>query len=332
MAEKIKRGQRSQVGFGSSYRKGSKQELGNKTGISTVLGGQVWMVKPDKNTKTANPCIWMQSSVVKNKNCNNFYDCTTCKYDLGMQRQVEKGKQISWQDAMRKKLALDRVCRHSLTNRIEKRACAYDYMCGTCDFDQFFEDVLTTKTKSMPLEVEQIKGFEVPMAYHFHNGHTWARIESGGYIRIGLDDFALKLLGKADAFDLPLMGKELDQGSVGWGLKRKDNLADVLSPINGVIMEVNSKVREKPYLANNEPYGDGWLFMVRTPDVKKTINNLMTDSSCLSWMDQEVTSLENLIEEVAGPLAADGGYLTGDIYGALPDLGWNNLAKTFLKT
>jgi hypothetical protein len=39
-----------------------------------------------------------------------------------------------------------------------------------------------------------------------------------------------------------------------------------------------------------------------------------------------------MIEEVAGPLAADGGYLQEDIFGNIPDLGWKNLTKTFLKT
>jgi hypothetical protein len=39
-----------------------------------------------------------------------------------------------------------------------------------------------------------------------------------------------------------------------------------------------------------------------------------------------------MIEEVAGPLAADGGYLANDIYGNLPDIGWNNLTKAVLKT
>jgi glycine cleavage system H lipoate-binding protein len=39
----------------------------------------------------------------------------------------------------------------------------------------------------------------------FHEGHTWARIESGGFICIGMDDFAMKLLGEADGFDLPLI-------------------------------------------------------------------------------------------------------------------------------
>ena len=330
MAEKKKMAQRSQVGFGSTYQKG---KAGNaQQGIESVLGGQRWLVKPDKKAKAATPCLWMQAGVVKFKSCDNYYDCTSCKYDHAMDQKVAKGKQLSWQAAMKRRPDLDRVCRHSLTGRIEKRMCAYDYECGTCDFDQYFEDVWTTKVKAFPAEMQQVKGFDVPMGYYFHNGHAWARIESGGYIRVGLDDFALKVLGEADALDLPLIGKELDQSKAGWGLKRKDNLADVLSPIDGVIMEVNSKVRENPKLANNEPYGDGWLFMVRTPDIKGTMKQLMVDQDSLSWINTEVSHLETMIEEVAGPLAADGGYLADDIYGNLPDLGWKNLTQKFLRT
>jgi glycine cleavage system H lipoate-binding protein len=323
---------RQRLGYGSSYKKGNGQDLNTGEGIGAVLGSQVWKIKPDKKAKAANPCLWMQASVVEYKSCNNFYDCTTCKYDLGMKKQVDRGKQTSWQDAMRKYPPLERVCRHSLTNRIPSRLCAYDYQCASCDFDQFFEDVWTAKTQTVPTDVQQVKGFSVPMDYYFHDGHTWARIESGGYIRIGLDDFALKLLGKADALDLPLVGKELDQGVVGWGLKRKDNLADVLSPVGGVIMEVNSSVRENPEIANDEPYGGGWLFMVRNPNIKNTVKPLMADADSLDWMNREVDTLENMIEDVAGPLAADGGYLQTDIFGNVPDLGWQNLTKTFLRT
>ena len=285
-----------------------------------------------KERQIQNPCIWMQAGVAATKACNNFYDCTTCKYDAGMLAQVEKGKQVSWQDAMRRRSDLDRICRHSLTCRIGERACHHNYECGTCDFDQFFEDVWAAKTKSISAEMLQVKGFEVPMDYHFHNGHAWARIESGGYIRIGLDDFALKVLGEADALDLPLMGKELDQNRAGWGLRRKGHTADVLSPVGGVIVEVNAKVRENPEIANREPYGEGWLFMVRTPDIKRTVKPLVTGQDSLEWMDGEVGRLEQMIENVAGPLAADGGYIQPDVFGNLPDLGWNALTKAFLKT
>ena len=332
MARTENESKRDRLGIGTSYRRGSSQDLGRKSEIGTVLGGQVWMVKPDKNAKTANPCLWMESGVVAFKNCNNFYDCTTCKYDLGMKKKVENGKQMSWQDAMRKRPSMDRTCRHSLTNRIAKRTCAYDYECSTCDFDQFFEDVWSTKTKTIPNETQQVKGFDMPVGYYFHNGHTWARIESGGYIRVGMDDFSLKLLGKADAFDLPLMGKELDQNNPGWGLKRKENLADVLSPVDGVIVDVNPKLRERPDIANREPYGEGWLFTVRTPNIKGTAKKLMAEAESLEWINGEITTLENMIEDVAGPMAADGGFLAEDIYGNLPSLGWNSLTKTFLKT
>jgi glycine cleavage system H lipoate-binding protein len=332
MADKIRADRRSRVGYGSSYRKGLIKDLKDRSEIGAVMGGQVWMVKPDKDARAANPCIWMQSGVVDFKSCNNFYDCTSCKYDRAMRKKVEKGELISWQDAMRKRDGLDRLCRHSLTNRIPKRSCAYDYQCSTCDFDQFFEDVWSVKTGPSPFESRTIKGFEVPKGYYLHNGHTWARIESGGFMRIGLDDFVLKLLGKADAMDLPLIGKELDHARPGWGIKRDHNLADILSPVDGVIVEVNPRARENPGLANDDPYGKGWLFMVRTPDIKKDAQRLIGDEKSMDWMSGEVKKLEGMIEEVAGPLAADGGYLCDDIYGNLTDLGWNNLTRNFLGT
>lgn len=332
MAQETGRDKRGRTGYGSTYRKGSNRDLEKGTEIGTVLGGQTWLVKPDKRAESSHPCLWMQAGVVEFKNCNNFYDCTTCKYDLGMLKRVEKNQQICWQDAMRKRPSLERICRHSLTNRIDKRVCAYDYECSVCDFDQFFEDTWTTKTRTMPNEVQSVRGFQIPEGYYFHNGHTWARIESGGYIRVGMDDFALKLLGTPDILELPLMGKELDHDRVGWDFKRKDNFAGVLSPVYGVVVETNSGLRENPAVANQDPYGGGWLLMVHSPDVKGSIKNLMHGSATEEWMNKEVDTLEVMIEEVAGPLTADGGYLSEDIYGNLPGLGWASLIKTFLKT
>ena len=332
MAGKKGRDKRGRTGYGSSYRKADTRDMGGGVEIPAVLGGQLWMVKPDKKADVTHPCIWMQAGVAAFKDCSNFYDCPTCRYDKGMKKKAARGAQPPWQEAMRKRSGLDRVCRHSLTHRISNRQCAADYSCDHCDFDQFLEDVWSVRTGTAPREVQQVRGFNVPMDHYFHNGHTWARVESGGYIRVGMDDFALKVLGAADSLDLPLMGKELEQGSAGWGLKRKKNTADVLSPVDGVIVEVNHRLRETPLLANRDPYDGGWFFAVRTPDVKGTIRNLMDDTDGLRWTTREVDVLEGMIESVVGPLAADGGFLSDDIYAALPELGWNNLTAAFLKS
>ena len=57
MAEKKKKAQRSRVGFGSTYKKGKDGDGGAQQEIKSVLGGQVWLVKPDKKAKAANPCL-----------------------------------------------------------------------------------------------------------------------------------------------------------------------------------------------------------------------------------------------------------------------------------
>ena len=331
MATKEKDHRRDRIGYGSTYQRGSGDEP-VRGAIRTVLGGQAWLVKPDQKAKPARPCVWMQAGATKFKNCTHYFDCATCTYDHAMAEKVKTGKQAGWQSLMRLRAEMDRQCRHSLTGRIAKRACAYNYECAGCDFDQFFEDVWAAKTAGAPAEVQRIRGFDVAMDHYFHAGHTWARVESGGAIRVGMDDFALKLLGIADGYELPLMGKELNPGKPSWGLRRRGLTADVLSPLGGVIVEVNPKVREAPAAANREPYGEGWLFLIRTPDVKDAVKPLMTDRQTMGWMKSEVDQLERMIETVAGPLAADGGTFAEDIYGHLPGLGWERLTKTFLRT
>ncbi len=58
----------------------------------------------------------------------------------------------------------------------------------------------------------------------------------------------------------------------------------------------------------------------------------MSDTDTMGWINGEVNKLESMIEQVAGPMVVDGGYLGEDIFGSLPQLGWKNLTKTFLKT
>ncbi|MBA3011467.1 MAG: glycine cleavage system protein H [Proteobacteria bacterium] len=278
------------------------------------------------------PCLWMQAGVVKKKECTHYYDCASCKYDAAMQKMTATGRHLSWQDAMRRHDSRDRTCRHTLTLRADPRPCPMNYNCSHCDFDQMFEDTLSLAIAQGPGEIADIKGFKLDRSGYFHWGHTWARIEDGGVVRVGMDDFSFKVLGSPDGFDLPLTGQELNQNKAGWGIRQKNNSADVLSPINGIITRVNHGVAKSPALPGNDPYTDGWLFTLHTPDIKDALKDLMAEEESCSWLDREVLVLEQMIEEVTGPLAADGGVLRSNVYGSLPGLGWQNLTRKFLGT
>jgi glycine cleavage system H lipoate-binding protein len=178
--------------------------------------------------------------------------------------------------------------------------------------------------------ITRVKGFDLATDYYFSSGHTWAAIDSGGVIRVGMDDFSFKVLGGPDRLDLPLVGQELNQAEPGWGIRRKDHQADVRSPVNGVISRVNETVRTHPGLSQDHPYGDGWLFTVHNADIKGAVKNLMDDEKSAPWLDSEITTLETMIQEITGPLATDGGVLRPDVFATLPALGWDRLTRTFL--
>ena len=303
------------------------------TATSPVLKKQVskthtiW--KNHKDT-THLPCIWMQAGITEKKACTHYHDCTRCRYDAAMKKGAAAGKHLSWQEAMRRQPGTQRICRHAMTGRADMRTCPMNYNCDRCEFDQMFEDTLTHIRNPEYSAFTQVKGFDLATDYYFYSGHTWAAIESGGVLRVGMDDFSFKVLGGPDKFDLPLLGQELTHAKPGWGIWRKDHQADVSSPVNGVITRVNEAVRTRPDLFHTHPYGHGWLFTVHNADIKGAVKNLMDDESSVPWLDSEITTLETMIEEISGPLTTDGGVLKPDVFASLPALGWDRLTRTFL--
>ena len=67
-------------------------------------------------------------------------------------------------------------------------------------------------------------------------------------------------------------------------------------------------------------------------NLRQELKNLMIGDQAGQFIDQEIDRLYEVIEETAGPLAADGGYLGDDIFGNMPGIGWQKLTQLFLRT
>ena len=293
------------------------------------------------------PCIWMQAGVVRHKFCNIDYQCEACRFDRALRRtarensrsrqqgeilQGRSGRIVYWKDRLRELPAWKQPCLHHMKGRIDFRACTHDYQCGNCEFDQYFSDQYTVHAVVRPVDVMNIKGFKIPHGYYLHRGHTWVKIEEGSTVRIGLDDFALRLLGPLDRVEAPLMGKQVEQDRDDILLSRSSNTARVQSPISGVVTDINPELRERGSLANQDPYTQGWVMRLHSQNLRQDIKNLMIGEQASQYLDGEIDRLYEVIEEEAGPLAADGGYLGDDIYGNLPQTSWQKLTRQFLRT
>jgi glycine cleavage system H protein len=177
-----------------------------------------------------------------------------------------------------------------------------------------------------------IEGFQVPAKFEYHPGHSWLLRERRHVERIGIDQFAAALLGKIETILLPKPGHWIRQGQKAFSFFRNGEKTDVLSPVEGEVVEVNEEVLNNPALLREDPYGAGWLLMVHAPDEESTRRNLLPASLIDSWMRDAVHRLYALQPQLAGASAADGGIPVEDALASLPGVSWEKTTREFFLT
>jgi glycine cleavage system H lipoate-binding protein len=179
--------------------------------------------------------------------------------------------------------------------------------------------------------VVDVFGFSVPTdTYYVHRGHAWARLEDTGQVRVGMDDFSQKLFGPADGIEFPEIGNVYYQDHVCMALVREGHKAKLLAPVDGLIETINPQVRQQPRLVHDDPYGEGWMFLVKPINLKYNLGNLYYGETNAAWIDQESHRLLSLMDTEIGVTLPDGGAIIDDVYGHFPTLGWRRLVHEFL--
>lgn len=174
-----------------------------------------------------------------------------------------------------------------------------------------------------------VAGFQVPENVRYHAGHTWALSESQDLIRVGMDDFASKLMGKIENIALPQRGRWVRQGQKIWTIFRDGKSVDMVSPIEGTVTDVNEAAAKNPDLARKDPYGEGWLLKVQAPDAKVNFRNLLGGELARLWTEASAMRLQKKIPVMATALAQDGGVAVDDLTAHMPDADWQAVTKEF---
>jgi glycine cleavage system H lipoate-binding protein len=290
-------------------------------------------------------CVWMEAGVVSYKLCDNNFDCPTCVYDQGMQLKVAKEKEKaavskvdvkpdkiteSWVERMMKLPASRRKCRYMITGEVGRKICPNAYECGNCSFDQMMQ--ARVENEVLPVHgKKEVDGFQLADDIYYHEGHTWAKPEYGGQIRVGLDDFARKMLGKFGSIDLPEIGHEVQQGTASFHVRRNGEVADILSPVDGIVSRVNERIAENPDLIKASPYEEGWLFVIEPTKLKKNLKALYYGEHAENFMGEEAERLWAMADEELR-IAADGGASVDDVFEAIGGKSWKAFVKAFLRS
>jgi glycine cleavage system H protein len=141
------------------------------------------------------------------------------------------------------------------------------------------------------LSSASVEGILVPDQLRYHPGHTWCVAERPQFVRVGADALAASVVSSPDRIELPKPGRWLRQGQRAWSVYCGSQRIDMVSPVEGEVMEINPDVASRPELLCSDPYGSGWLLKVAVPDTQSTERNLLPKSLVRTWMKEAVQSV-----------------------------------------
>jgi len=182
------------------------------------------------------------------------------------------------------------------------------------------------------VEPAWVAGYQLPEALYYHRGHTWARPLDADTVLIGIDDFARRLIGPAGAVKAPSVASGCTRAAGRFAMKLGDKTAELVSPVEGEVVDVNRDLAGKPGLASDDPYGRGWVLKVRAPQLAANLRNLLSGRLARKWMEDSREALELRLMAFSGSVLQDGGEPASDLSHHLPKADWERLAHEFLLT
>lgn len=114
----------------------------------------------------------------------------------------------------------------------------------------------------------------VPADLRYTKEHEWARTE-GDRVRVGITAYAQEQLGDVVFVELPKVGARVTAMKPFGVVESVKSVSDLYAPLTGEVLEVNEALARKPELVNQDPYGQGWMIVVR-PANAADVDGLMT--------------------------------------------------------
>jgi glycine cleavage system H protein len=123
----------------------------------------------------------------------------------------------------------------------------------------------------------------IPEDLKYTKDHEWVRVE-GETLRIGVTDYAQDALGDIVFVTLPETGSHVTAGQACGEIESTKSVSDLYAPVSGTVVERNESLDGAPELVNTDPYGDGWMMVIR-PDEASAADGLLDAASYQSGLD-----------------------------------------------
>ncbi len=176
--------------------------------------------------------------------------------------------------------------------------------------------------------------FAIPGGVFISSGHCWASMDQDGTTKIGLDDFAKKLIGKVTAIELPNLGMVIKAGQPLFTIKQDNRSATFNSPFSGKVIRINTLLQNNLEALDATSYNANWICAIDTDDLDTEIKNLSIGKSAVNFFQDEIDRfipLKKNIRTVDSSEAKDGSELYIGEFEKFENADWDKMVTEFFK-
>jgi FixJ family two-component response regulator/glycine cleavage system H lipoate-binding protein len=171
--------------------------------------------------------------------------------------------------------------------------------------------------------------FTIPGGVLVSTGHCWASLAEDGTAKIGLDDFAKKLLGTLDSIDFPNIGMNVKAGQPLFSVNQGPRRAQFLAPLSGKVVKINEDLRRNSALLDGKSYGGNWICVIDGDDLDAELPGLKIGKTAVALFQEDIKRFQDFVRKESGSEVSDSASLCIGAIETLDDALWETTVKEF---
>ena len=148
-------------------------------------------------------------------------------------------------------------------------------------------------------ESDSRREFNVPAGVFVSPSHSWVSLALNGMVRVGIDDFTHKTLGRIDSVELPGKGRIVEKGAPLFSIQQGDLSLSFPSPVSGRVSAVNAQLLDNPELIKLKPYELGWVCRIEPTKLADDLREMKVGEDAVAWYRGEVDRYTEMKEKIA---------------------------------
>lgn len=175
--------------------------------------------------------------------------------------------------------------------------------------------------------------FAIPGGVFISKNHTWVSMNQEGIAKVGIDDFAKKLIGKVTSIELPNLGMNVKAGQPLFTIKQGNRSVTFTSPVTGKVSQVNTLLADNVDALDVTPYERNWVCALDAENLDNEIKEMHIGKSAVAFFQEDIEKFKALFmdllkSEKKGDEYLEEGLFVGQLE-KLSEVNWNKIIAEF---